>query len=73
MVIEFVYVPIIVCLLCWFLARLFSGFAEGLEGIAGNPVTLAFSVLGYFSGLFCLIYYPYKLIMWLYNNITIVF
>lgn len=69
--IPFVYVPIIVCLLSWFLGWMFSGFADGLEGIAGNPVTLFFSTIGYISGLFCLAYYPIKLIVWIYNNVTI--
>ena len=73
MVIEFVYVPLIVCLLSWFLGWMFSGFSDGLEAIAGNPVTLAFSVIAYLSGLVCIVYYGYKLIMWLYSNITIVF
>jgi hypothetical protein len=72
MEIQFVYVPILVCVLCWFLAWVCSGFAEGLESIAGNPVALIFSVIGYFSGLFCLAYYPYKVIVWIFQNITII-
>ena len=72
MEIEFIYVPILICLLSWFLGWMCSGFAKGLESIAGNPVTIFFSVIAYLTGLFSLIYYPYKLIVWLYNNITIV-
>jgi hypothetical protein len=76
MEIQFIYVPILVCVLIWFLGWVFSGFADGLESIAGNPVTLLFSgigyLLGYLSGLFCLVYYPYKLLEWIYNNITII-
>jgi hypothetical protein len=73
MEIPFIYVPALVCLLSWFLGWMFSGFADGLEAIAGNPITLIFSVIGYFAGLFSLIYYSYKTIMWVYHNITIVF
>jgi len=73
MEIPFIYVPALVCLLIWILGWMFSGFADGLEAIAGNPLTLAFSVIAYLSGIFCIIYYGYKLIMWLFNNITIVF
>ena len=72
MEIQFIYVPLLVCLLSFFLASLFSGFAEGLEGLAGNPVTLIFSVIGYLAGVVSLIYYPCKLIMWIYHNVTIV-
>ena len=71
MEIDFIYVPILVCVLSFLIGWMFSGFADGLEGIAGNPVTLAFSVIGYFAGIVCLFYYPYKLIEWLCNNITI--
>ena len=73
MEIDFIYIPILVCVLSWFLAWLFSGFADGLEAIAGNPITLFFAVIGYFTGFFCLIYYPYKLVIWIYNNTTINF
>ena len=72
MEIQFIYVPILVCVLSSFLACVCSGFAEGLEAIAGNPVTLVFSLIGCLSGIFCLIYYPIKLIIWLCNNITII-
>ena len=72
MEIQFIYVPLLVCLLSFFLSSVFSGFAEGLEGLAGNPVTLFFSVIGYLAGVVCLIYYPCKLIMWIYHNVTIV-
>lgn len=73
MEIDFIYAPILICVLSWFLGWVFSGFADGLESIAGNPVTLVFSTIGYFSGLFCLIYYPIKLIVWICNNVTINF
>jgi hypothetical protein len=73
MEIQFVYLPILVCVLSWFLGWVFSGFADGLEAIAGNPVTMVFSIIAYLSGIVCLIYYPGKFLIWLYNNITIVF
>lgn len=72
MEIEFIYVPILVCVLSWFLGWMFSGFAGGLEAIAGNKVTVVFSVIAYLSGIFCLIYYSCKLIYWIYENIKIV-
>lgn len=73
MEIQFIYVPILVCILAWFLGWAFSGFADGLEAIAGNPVTLVFSVIAYFSGMFCLVYYPYKLLVWIYLHVSILF
>lgn len=71
MEIEFIYVPLLACLLFWFLGWMFSGFSDGLEGIAGNPITLVCSIIGYILCLICLAYYPIKLIMWIYDNITI--
>jgi hypothetical protein len=73
MEINFIYIPILICLLSWFLGWMFSGFNNGLQAIAGNPLTLFFSTIVYLSGAFSLIYYPIKLIIWIYNNITIIF
>lgn len=74
MKIDFIYIPILIWILSWFLSWVFSGFRKTSDEIIfANPISFIFSIISGIVGLLSLIYYPVKLIVWIYNNITITF
>lgn len=74
MEINFIYIPILSCILSWFLAWFFSAFKKTSDEIIfANPISMIFSFLSGILLLLCLIYYPVKLVVWIYNNVTINF
>jgi len=73
MEIEFFYLPALGVVVPLFLAWVFSGFKSNQgEVFLSSSLNLILLGIAILSTYFSIVYYGWKILVWLYNNITIV-